>query len=67
MDISGVRKVIAKRLTESKQTIPHAYSSIDCTLNKILKLRKELKAGRFKDFNQNNPHLFLSASLAQRE
>ncbi|XP_078482381.1 pyruvate dehydrogenase protein X component, mitochondrial-like [Ciona intestinalis] len=42
LDLSSVRKVIAKRLTESKQTIPHAYSTIDCSINKVLDLRRQL-------------------------
>jgi pyruvate dehydrogenase E2 component (dihydrolipoamide acetyltransferase) len=39
---SGVRKVIAKRLTESKQTVPHFYLSVDCELDALLELRKSL-------------------------
>ncbi|XP_053552669.1 pyruvate dehydrogenase protein X component, mitochondrial-like, partial [Bombina bombina] len=39
---SNIRKVIAKRLTESKSTIPHSYASTDCDLGAVLKLRKEL-------------------------
>ena len=37
---SGVRKVIAKRLTESKQTVPHFYLSVDIELDALLELRK---------------------------
>lgn len=40
----GMRKTIAKRLQESKQTIPHFYVSIDCELDALLKLRGELNA-----------------------
>ncbi|NWR63709.1 ODPX protein, partial [Bucorvus abyssinicus] len=39
---SNIRRVIAKRLTESKTTIPHAYAAADCNIDAILKLRKEL-------------------------
>ncbi|NWS39624.1 ODPX protein, partial [Probosciger aterrimus] len=39
---SNVRRVIAKRLTESKTTIPHAYAAADCDIDAILRLRKEL-------------------------
>jgi pyruvate dehydrogenase E2 component (dihydrolipoamide acetyltransferase) len=39
---SGVRKVIARRLLESKQTVPHFYLSVDCELDTLLKIRKEL-------------------------
>ncbi len=40
----GMRKTIAKRLTESKQTIPHFYVSVDCELDALLKLRADLNA-----------------------
>lgn len=39
---SGVRKVIARRLTEAKQTIPHFYLSIDCDLDTLLAVRKQV-------------------------
>lgn len=42
--LSMMRKIIAKRLAESKQTVPHVYSSIDCTLNPVLAYRKALKS-----------------------
>jgi pyruvate dehydrogenase E2 component (dihydrolipoamide acetyltransferase) len=42
--LSGMRKVIAKRLTESKQTVPHFYLTIDCELDALLKARKDLNA-----------------------
>ena len=38
----NMRKTIAKRLTEAKQTIPHFYVSVDCELDALLKLRGEL-------------------------
>ena len=40
--ISSMRSVIASRLVESKQNIPHFYLSIDCKVSKILSIRKEL-------------------------
>jgi len=39
---SGVRKVIARRLSESKQTVPHFYLTVDCELDAMLALRKQL-------------------------
>lgn len=39
-----MRKAIAKRLTQSKQSIPHYYLSVDINMDKILKLREELNA-----------------------
>ncbi|WP_417411783.1 pyruvate dehydrogenase complex dihydrolipoamide acetyltransferase [Hoeflea sp.] len=38
----GMRKTIARRLQESKQTIPHFYVTVDCELDALLKLRSEL-------------------------
>ena len=40
--LSGMRKTIARRLTESKQTIPHIYLTVDINLDKLLKLRAEI-------------------------
>ncbi|XP_064896316.1 dihydrolipoyllysine-residue acetyltransferase component of pyruvate dehydrogenase complex, mitochondrial [Columba livia] len=40
--ISNIRKVIAQRLLQSKQTIPHYYLSIDVNMGDVLVLRKEL-------------------------
>ena len=39
---SNVRRVIAKRLVESKQTIPHFYLSIECNIDRLLNLREEI-------------------------
>eukprot|EP01006_Ploeotia_vitrea_P055964 TRINITY_DN68053_c11_g1_i1.p1 TRINITY_DN68053_c11_g1~~TRINITY_DN68053_c11_g1_i1.p1 ORF type:complete len:501 (+),score=290.27 TRINITY_DN68053_c11_g1_i1:50-1504(+) len=39
---SNVRKVIARRLTQSKQTVPHYYLSIDCSIDKLLEVRAQL-------------------------
>ncbi|TFI58821.1 pyruvate dehydrogenase complex dihydrolipoamide acetyltransferase [Sphingomonas parva] len=43
--LSNMRKTIARRLTESKQTVPHIYLTVDVQLDKLLKLRSELNAG----------------------
>ena len=40
--LSNIRKTIARRLTESKQTIPHIYLTVDIRLDALLKLRSEL-------------------------
>ncbi|WP_295964001.1 pyruvate dehydrogenase complex dihydrolipoamide acetyltransferase [uncultured Bartonella sp.] len=40
----GMRKTIAKRLVESKHTVPHFYVTIDCEIDALLKLRAELNA-----------------------
>jgi pyruvate dehydrogenase E2 component (dihydrolipoamide acetyltransferase) len=46
---SSIRKVIARRLGEAKQTIPHFYVSIDVEIDALLKLRSELNAKSAKD------------------
>ncbi len=40
----GMRKTIAKRLQESKQTIPHFYVSVDCELDALLALRAQINS-----------------------
>ncbi|MSO89508.1 MAG: pyruvate dehydrogenase complex dihydrolipoamide acetyltransferase, partial [Rhodospirillaceae bacterium] len=37
---STMRRVIARRLTEAKQTVPHYYLSIDCRIDALLKMRE---------------------------
>ena len=39
---SGMRKTIAKRLSEAKSTIPHFYLTIDCNIDEVMKLRKDI-------------------------
>ncbi|XP_036115115.1 pyruvate dehydrogenase protein X component, mitochondrial isoform X3 [Molossus molossus] len=39
---SNIRRVIAKRLTESKSTVPHAYITADCDVGAVLKVRQSL-------------------------
>ena len=45
----SMRKVIARRLTESKQTIPHFYVSVDVTLDHLLDVRERLNLQAPKD------------------
>jgi pyruvate dehydrogenase E2 component (dihydrolipoamide acetyltransferase) len=46
----GMRKTIARRLVEAKQTIPHFYVSVDCELDALLALREQLnKAAPVRD------------------
>jgi pyruvate dehydrogenase E2 component (dihydrolipoamide acetyltransferase) len=44
-----MRKVIARRLSESKQTVPHFYVSMDIEIDALLKLRSQLNAASPKD------------------
>ena len=45
----GMRKTIARRLSEAKQTIPHFYLSADIELDALLKLREQINAAAAKD------------------
>jgi pyruvate dehydrogenase E2 component (dihydrolipoamide acetyltransferase) len=45
----NMRKVIARRLVEAKQTIPHFYLTIDCDIGKLLTAREEINAAAPKD------------------
>ncbi len=42
--LTAMRRVIARRLTESKQTVPHFYLTVDCEIDELLKFRAELNA-----------------------
>jgi len=42
--ISGMRAVIAKRLLQSKQTVPHYYLSVDVEMDAVTQLRREFNA-----------------------
>jgi pyruvate dehydrogenase E2 component (dihydrolipoamide acetyltransferase) len=46
---SSIRKVIARRLAESKATIPHFYVSTDVEIDALLKIRADLNARSPKD------------------
>ncbi|MGL4295852.1 MAG: pyruvate dehydrogenase complex dihydrolipoamide acetyltransferase [Aestuariivirga sp.] len=52
----SMRKVIARRLTESKQTIPHFYVSVDVSLDRLLELRERLNLQAPKD--KDGKHLW---------
>jgi pyruvate dehydrogenase E2 component (dihydrolipoamide acetyltransferase) len=45
----GMRRTIAQRLTQSVQTIPHFYLTIDCDIGKLLAAREEINATAPKD------------------
>ena len=42
--LNAMRRVISRRLTESKQTVPHFYLTVDCEIDALLKIRGELNA-----------------------
>ncbi len=58
---STMRKVIAQRLTESKQTVPHFYLTVDCEIDTLLALRKDLNS-RSDDYKISVNDLIIKAS-----
>jgi pyruvate dehydrogenase E2 component (dihydrolipoamide acetyltransferase) len=45
----GMRKVIAQRLTLSKQTIPHYYLTVECRIDELLRARERMNSASPKD------------------
>jgi pyruvate dehydrogenase E2 component (dihydrolipoamide acetyltransferase) len=44
-----MRKIIARRLTEAKQQVPHFYLTLDCELDALLALREQVNSSAPKD------------------
>jgi pyruvate dehydrogenase E2 component (dihydrolipoamide acetyltransferase) len=51
--LDGMRRTIAQRLTQSKQTVPHFYLSITCVLDEMLAIRERLNAQAPRDHDKN--------------
>ena len=54
IDLTNVRKTIAERLTQSKQTIPHFYLRKKVNVDALLKLRKEINETAVKKISIND-------------
>ena len=64
---TNMRKIIAERLTEAKQTIPHFYLSIDCEIDNLLEVRTELN-GRSTEYKLSiNDFIIRASALALRK
>ncbi len=44
VEVSNMRQVIAQRLTESKQNVPHFYLTVDCQVDKLISLKNEINS-----------------------
>jgi pyruvate dehydrogenase E2 component (dihydrolipoamide acetyltransferase) len=53
-DVSQIRKVIAERLTHSKQNIPHYYVTVAVNVDKLLALREKLNASSSSKISVND-------------
>lgn len=63
---SNMRKIIARRLAESKATVPHVYETVDCEIDAVLTFRKRLQ----KEYEVSvsvNDVIIRSAALALRD
>lgn len=57
----GMRKVVAARLTEAKQTVPHFYLSLDCNIDALMTARAEINASAPKT-KEGKPEFKLSVN-----
>jgi pyruvate dehydrogenase E2 component (dihydrolipoamide acetyltransferase) len=64
---SMMRKVIARRLVESKREAPHFYLTLDCNIDRLLHLRQEINAKREKDKISVNDFVIKACALALKQ
>lgn len=63
---TGMRRAIARRLTESKQHVPHFYLTLDCRMDALLALRAQANQGGTVKLSVND-FIVRAAALALRE
>lgn len=66
---SNMRRVIAKRLLESKNTVPHFYLNIECKLDALLAAREQINS-KFDDKNKKvsvNDFVVLASAKALKD
>lgn len=63
---SNMRRTIARRLADSKSTIPHFYLSVDCRMERLLALRAEINAGASRKISVND-FIVRAVAVALRE
>jgi pyruvate dehydrogenase E2 component (dihydrolipoamide acetyltransferase) len=51
---TGMRKAIARRLSESKSTVPHFYLSADCRVDRLVQVRSEVNAAKGVKYSLND-------------
>ena len=67
---NNTRKVIAKRLVESKQTVPHFYLSVECSMDSILEVRSQINASFGNDKSKRlsiNDFVILATAKALKD
>lgn len=63
---NAIKKVTARRLSESKQTIPHFYLTVDCRIDRLLGVRKRLNASGAHKVSVND-FIIRAIALALRD
>lgn len=61
---TNIRRIIAQRLTEAKQSVPHFYLTVDCNVDALMKLRSQVE-GQASDIKASvNDFIVKAAALA---
>ena len=63
---SSMRRTIARRLAESKSTIPHFYLTVECRMERLLALRTEINASASRKISVND-FIVRAVAVALRE
>jgi pyruvate dehydrogenase E2 component (dihydrolipoamide acetyltransferase) len=50
--LDGMRRIIAERLVQSKQTVPHFYLSATCNIDMLMAIRERLNSAAARDSNE---------------
>ncbi|MGE3907486.1 MAG: pyruvate dehydrogenase complex dihydrolipoamide acetyltransferase [Reyranellaceae bacterium] len=64
---NNIRKVIARRMTESKQNIPHFYLTVECRIDALLDARRQLNGKSEKIRVSVNDLIIKAAGVALRD
>lgn len=67
---NNIRKIIAKRLLESKQTVPHFYLTVECNVDKLLDMREDINKSLGDDKSAKisvNDFIILAVARALQE
>ena len=67
VSLSAIRKVIARRMTESKTQVPHFYLTVECEIDELLKVRKSLNSMPGEAGLSINDFIVRACALALRD
>ncbi|CAO5677254.1 MAG: Dihydrolipoyllysine-residue acetyltransferase component of pyruvate dehydrogenase complex [Holosporales bacterium] len=63
--VSLMRKTVARRLSESKNTVPHFYLSVDCEIDKLLEMRAQINQALAQKVSVNDMLIKICAKTLQ--